>query len=67
MNECWNSIVQRLSGGEKKRLSIGLEVITSPSVLLLDEPTSGLDSVSSKQVCALKFKSVSQIEHLVIY
>ncbi|XP_043482367.1 ATP-binding cassette sub-family G member 4-like [Leptopilina heterotoma] len=53
LNECWNSIVQRLSGGEKKRLSIGLEVITSPSVLLLDEPTSGLDSVSSKQVIEL--------------
>lgn len=50
LNDCWNSTVEKLSGGEKKRLSIGVEAITNPLVMLLDEPTSGLDSVSSKQV-----------------
>ncbi|KAL8262741.1 hypothetical protein R6Q59_024090 [Mikania micrantha] len=42
-----------ISGGERKRVSIGVDMITDPPVLLLDEPTSGLDSSSALQVIEL--------------
>ncbi|CAG9761991.1 unnamed protein product [Ceutorhynchus assimilis] len=42
-----------LSGGQKKRLSIALELVNNPLVMFLDEPTTGLDSSSCKQCLEL--------------
>ena len=39
-----------ISGGERKRTSIGYELITDPNVLLCDEPTSGLDSSTALRI-----------------
>ncbi|MBE5807340.1 MAG: ABC transporter ATP-binding protein [Clostridiales bacterium] len=45
-----NNLVEKLSGGQKKRLSISMEFLSNPSLFILDEPDSGLDGVMAREL-----------------
>lgn len=65
LKECSDRYVKELSGGEKKRLSIALELIDDPSILFLDEPTTGLDSLCAIQ-CLHLLKNLSKQGRIVV-
>nr|XP_043638068.1 ABC transporter G family member 22-like isoform X2 [Erigeron canadensis] len=60
-----NSFVRGISGGERKRVSIGNEIIINPSLLFLDEPTSGLDSTTALRIIEL-LQDIAEAEKTVI-
>ncbi|KAG0328204.1 hypothetical protein BGZ99_005870 [Dissophora globulifera] len=59
------AIIRGISGGEKRRVTIGIELLSSPSVLLLDEPTSGLSSTDALNV-ANAIKELARLGRTVI-
>ncbi len=60
-----NSLCKGISGGQQKRLSLGIELINAPPMLIVDEPTSGLDSDAAMKVINV-LKKVAHMGRIVI-
>ena len=59
------SLVDKLSGGQRKRLSIAMEYITNPDLFILDEPDSGLDGVVARNLFE-KLREIADDSKIVI-
>ena len=57
--------ISQLSGGQRKRVSIAVELITKPSIIYLDEPTSGLDPATEEKIMKL-FRQIAESGRTVI-
>ena len=60
-----SSLVEKLSGGQRKRLSIAMEFISDPSLFILDEPDSGLDGVVARGLFE-KLRSIADSGKIVV-
>ncbi len=61
-----NPLKKYISGGQRKRLNIGLELIREPYILFVDEPTSGLSSTDSEMVMDLLKKQAQKGKLLIV-
>ncbi len=60
-----DSLVEKLSGGQRKRLSIAMEYISDPSLFILDEPDSGLDGIVARGIFE-KLRTIADENKIVI-
>ncbi len=60
-----DEVKRGVSGGQRKRCNIGMEVAAAPSLLLLDEPTSGLDATASLEICQV-LKDLARVCSLTV-
>eukprot|EP00543_Licmophora_paradoxa_P003728 CAMPEP_0202456442 /NCGR_PEP_ID=MMETSP1360-20130828/13682_1 /ASSEMBLY_ACC=CAM_ASM_000848 /TAXON_ID=515479 /ORGANISM="Licmophora paradoxa, Strain CCMP2313" /LENGTH=602 /DNA_ID=CAMNT_0049076239 /DNA_START=87 /DNA_END=1892 /DNA_ORIENTATION=- len=63
---CGGALIKGISGGQRKRTSVGVELVTKPALVFLDEPTSGLDSFSAVQLCQV-LKKVANAGSSVLF
>ena len=66
MTERRNLLVSKLSGGQRKRVSIALELLANPSIFFLDEPTSGLDPGLDRKMMALLRRLADQGRTIIL-
>nr|XP_034179563.1 protein scarlet-like isoform X2 [Osmia lignaria] len=65
LGKCGNSKLSSLSGGERKRVTLAVQLLTEPSILFCDEPTTGLDSYGAMTV-ARTLREVAASGRIVI-
>ncbi|XP_064484786.1 LOW QUALITY PROTEIN: ATP-binding cassette sub-family G member 1-like [Ornithodoros turicata] len=65
LEECADTVNNKLSTGQRKRLSVAQELASNPPLVFLDEPTSGLDSSNSLQ-CILTLKEFAARGHTIV-
>jgi len=62
---CADTQIKNISSGQRKRLTIGIELLTYPSALFLDEPTSGLDTTTALELMG-QLKDLSRTGRTVV-
>ncbi|CAN0081188.1 unnamed protein product, partial [Hapterophycus canaliculatus] len=61
-----NVFLKGVSGGQKRRTSIGVELVVQRKILFIDEPTSGLDAASASEIMALLRRVASKTGMIII-